>query len=262
MKVGESFSRGTVLGFAVSGLTALIGMRIVWRVYLADGLAVRRFASRKIALIAEEALSTGSDLFETLTQHGLQPAKHFVLPIGQKKSKHCKDVIARAISSIRGSDVEEIVLSFNMDRWPELEALVSELRALPLPVNLVPAGPMSDLFKLSSHTIGDTVTIELQHGPRTLAQRFVKRVMDIVFALTSLLAFLPLFLVTVIAIKLDSPGPVLFRQRRRGFNGRPFKIFKFRTMTVQEDGDRVVAAQRHDQPRDAGRKLVAPHQHR
>ena len=45
---------------------------------------------------------------------------------------------------------------------------------------------------------------------------------------------------------MDSPGPILFRQRRRGFNGRPFQIFKFRTMSVQEDGDCVVAAQRND----------------
>jgi len=53
-------------------------------------------------------------------------------------------------------------------------------------------------------------------------------------------------LLTAIAIKMDSPGPALFRQCRRGFNGRPFQIFKFRTMSVQEDGDRIVAAQRND----------------
>ena len=125
---------------------------------------------------------TDSDLLETLTQHGLQPAQHFVLPIGRKDTKRCKEVIAKAITSIRGSDVEEIVLSFNIEPWPKLEDLVAELRVLPLPVNLVPAGPLSELFKLSSHTIGDTVTIEFQHGPRTLAQRFVKRVIDIAFS--------------------------------------------------------------------------------
>ena len=78
--------------------------------------------------------------------------------------------------------MEEIVVSFHLDHWPTLNGLLAELRVLPLPVNLVPVGPTSELFKLSSHTIGETVTIELQHGPRTLAQRFVKRVIDIVFA--------------------------------------------------------------------------------
>jgi Undecaprenyl-phosphate glucose phosphotransferase len=99
---------------------------------------------------------------------------------------------------------------------------------------------------MSSHTIGDTVTIEMQHGPRTWSQRFIKRVFDIVLGSIALLAFMPLFLITAIGIKIDSPGPILFRQRRRGFNGRPFQIFKFRTMYVQEDGDNIVAAQRND----------------
>jgi exopolysaccharide biosynthesis polyprenyl glycosylphosphotransferase len=86
----------------------------------------------------------------------------------------------------------------------------------------------------------------MQHGPRTWSQRFIKRVFDIVLGSIALLAFMPLFLITAIGIKIDSPGPILFRQRRRGFNGRPFQIFKFRTMYVQEDGDNIVAAQRND----------------
>ena len=79
-------------------------------------------------------------------------------------------------------------------------------------------------------------------APEHCRNGLVKRLIDIVFAATGLIMLLPLFLITAIAIKLDSPGPVLFRQRRRGFNGRPFQIFKFRTMSVQEDGDSVVAA--------------------
>jgi putative colanic acid biosynthesis UDP-glucose lipid carrier transferase len=51
---------------------------------------------------------------------------------------------------------------------------------------------------------------------------------------------------TAIAIKLDSPGPVVFRQRRSGFNGRQFQIMKFRTMSVLEDGDSVVQAKPND----------------
>jgi putative colanic acid biosynthesis UDP-glucose lipid carrier transferase len=63
---------------------------------------------------------------------------------------------------------------------------------------------------------------------------------------TALILLLPLFLMTVIAIKLDSPGPVVFRQRRSGFNGRRFQIMKFRTMSVLEDGKTVVQAKPND----------------
>ena len=77
---------------------------------------------------------------------------------------------------------------------------------LPVPVNLVPVGPTSDLFHLPSHTIGDTVTVELQRGPRTLFERAVKRTIDIVVAGTALLLLIPLFVMTVIAIKLEFAG--------------------------------------------------------
>ena len=246
MKVGEDFSRGATLSFAFSGLAALIGSRAVWRIILADGLAVRRFSSRNIILITEQSSAADFGLFEALTRHGLQLSQHFVLPADWKDTQRRKKIIAQAISTVRGSNIEEIVVGANLDHWSELNSLLLELRVLPLPVNLVPIGPMSDLFKLSSHTIGDTVTIELQRGPRTLLERSVKRAVDLVVAGTALILLLPLFLVTAVAIKLDSPGPIIFRQRRCGFNRRQFQILKFRTMFVQEDGATIVPAQPND----------------
>jgi len=56
----------------------------------------------------------------------------------------------------------------------------------------------------------------------------------------------PLFLMAAIAIKLDSDGPIIFRQRRNGFNAKEFVIFKFRTMTVVEDGAAITQACRGD----------------
>jgi exopolysaccharide biosynthesis polyprenyl glycosylphosphotransferase len=61
-----------------------------------------------------------------------------------------------------------------------------------------------------------------------------------------LVFFLPVMLLTSVAIKLDSRGPVIFRQNRKGFNGREFVMFKFRTMTVQENGPAVAQATRED----------------
>ncbi len=246
MKTGESFSRGATLTFAFSGFASLVLSRVLWRIFLADGLAVRRFAGRRVILIAEQASAVDSGLLEALTRHGMQLANHFVLPANRNDAQRRKEVIAQAISSVRGSHIEEIVVSANLDRWPELTGLIAELRVLPIPVNLVPVGPMADLFKLSSHTIGDTVTIELQRGPRTLFERATKRVFDMIVAATALVLLLPLFLLTAIAIKLDSPGPVIFRQRRSGFNGRKFPILKFRTMSVMEDGESVIQAERND----------------
>ncbi len=246
VKAGETFSRGATLSFAISGLAILLASRGVWRIFLADGLAVRRFSGRKIALISEQSSTIDTGLVETLSRHGLELAAHFELPDDQKDDQRRKEIISQAIASIRGSNIEEVVVSTELSRWSGLNDLLSELRILPLPVNLVPVGPMSELFKLSSHTIGETVTIELQHRPRTLLQRAVKRAIDILAATIGLVLFLPLFLISAIAIKLDSPGAVIFRQWRCGFNGRPFQIYKFRTMSVSEDGDSIVQAKPND----------------
>ena len=246
MKVGGQFSRGATLSFAFSGLAVLIAARAGWRVFLADGLAVRRFAGRKVVLIADQTSAADKGFLESMTRHGLQLAHHFILPAGRGETDRRRAVIAQAISSVRGSNIEEIVVGANLDNWMELYGLLGELRVLPLPVNLVPVGPMADLFKLSSHTIGDAVTVELQRGPRTWFERAVKRIFDLVVASVALMLLAPLFIMTAIAIKIDSPGPVIFRQRRCGFNGRKFQILKFRTMSVQEDGSTIKAAQRND----------------
>ncbi len=70
--------------------------------------------------------------------------------------------------------------------------------------------------------------------------------MDILVAGGALLFFAPLLAFVALLIKLESPGPVLFRQSRGGLNGQAFTIFKFRSMRCQENGSKVVQAQRDD----------------
>lgn len=74
----------------------------------------------------------------------------------------------------------------------------------------------------------------------------LKRLFDIAVAGGGLLLFLPLLLVVMLAIQLESPGPAIFRQRRTGYRGRIFTILKFRTMTVAEDSAHVRQATRND----------------
>ena len=246
IKSGGSLSRGATISFSILGLAGLIAARVIWRVTLADGLSASKFSGRKVALITEQASTADSSLAETLAQHGLQPIQYFQLPANQSSARRRKETIAQVISSVRGTHVEEIVVSANPEHWSDLNSLLLDLRVLPLPVNFVPVGPLADLFRLSSHTIGDTVTIELQRAPRTLPEQFAKRFFDIIIAGTAVVLFLPLFLMTAAAIKLESPGPIIFQQRRRGFNGRIFKIYKFRTMSVQEDGAKIIPVQPND----------------
>jgi putative colanic acid biosynthesis UDP-glucose lipid carrier transferase len=73
-----------------------------------------------------------------------------------------------------------------------------------------------------------------------------KRAFDILVALVALLIFLPLLCLVAVAVRVESPGPALFRQKRTGLNGHVFTVLKFRTMTVVEDGDTIRQATRDD----------------
>jgi putative colanic acid biosynthesis UDP-glucose lipid carrier transferase len=73
-----------------------------------------------------------------------------------------------------------------------------------------------------------------------------KRLLDVSIAGFALLLFLPLFVVVVAVIRLESPGQSIFRQRRTGYRGRVFTIYKFRTMTVAEDSGEIRHATKND----------------
>ncbi len=89
-------------------------------------------------------------------------------------------------------------------------------------------------------------TVDIQQEALTPSERALKRAIDLGLSLIAVVMLLPLMAVTAIAIKLDSPGPVIFRQRRSGFNSMLFTILKFRTMRVSEDGPTIEQACRDD----------------
>jgi undecaprenyl-phosphate galactose phosphotransferase/putative colanic acid biosynthesis UDP-glucose lipid carrier transferase len=100
------------------------------------------------------------------------------------------------------------------------------------------AQPMTD--------IGLARTIDLQSPPIRSWQRAVKSTLDFVAASAALVVLAPLMVAVAILIRLDSPGPVFFCQTRVGFNGRRFRIFKFRTMRTLEDGKEIRQVTRGD----------------
>ena len=237
LKIGDDFSRGAILLFAGSGFGGLLAERMVLRHLMAVGLAKRKFSGRSIVVVSHDSAGGEEALIDNLAQHGLQVRQQFVLPPQQPDSRPREAVIAQIMGCLHGSDVHEIIVSGELNDWPNLRDLLSELRKFPIPVTLVPAGASSELLKRPSHVIGGAVCVELQRGPLSSFERTLKRLFDVVCATLGLIVFGPLMAATAIAIKLESRGPALFQQRRSGFNGRPFRILKFRTMLVLEDGE-------------------------
>jgi putative colanic acid biosysnthesis UDP-glucose lipid carrier transferase len=244
LKIGSEFSRGTSMLFGMFGLIALIVHRSVLKDLLTKGLAGRKFSGRNIVLITDHSqIDDASLLTVNLTDLGFCVEGHFIFPPASADSDRRERVIAKVIEHVRGSDVEEIVVCADPNRWSELRTVASELRVLPLPVSFVPLGPASEIFKRPSRELGNAVCVELQRGPLTSFEHAAKRLIDILVAGVALTAIMPLLAIVAVGIKLDSPGPILFRQKRCGFNGRSFPIRKFRTMFVLEDGPSITQAQ-------------------
>jgi Undecaprenyl-phosphate glucose phosphotransferase len=242
LNIGDELSRRAGMTFALTSLALLVVGRALIKSLLMKGLSGRKFAGGNIILISDQPQSSDVGLVPTLTMLGFRVTKHFKLPPPSAGTDHRKRLSIRVIENARDSNVEEIIVEADPNRWSELRAFVAELRVLPTPVAFVPVGALSEMFRRPNRDLGSTVCVEVQRGPLTFLECAIKRFTDLVGAGLALVILSPLLAAVVIAIKLDSSGPVLFRQQRCGFNGRSFSIYKFRTMCVLEDGPSVIQA--------------------
>src|SRR5262249_41638484 len=93
---------------------------------------------------------------------------------------------------------------------------------------------------------GNVTTIRVAHPPLTPLDCALKRAFDFALAAVGLLMLSPMLAIISLAIKLDSPGPILFRQTRHGYNNEGIQVFKFRTMRMMGPGDAFVQAVKND----------------
>jgi len=242
-----SFFRGAGLLFAVLGLASLIVQRCVARELLIKCFSGRRFARTSLVLITDQPPSSHAGLSETLAVLGYCVKGRFDLPAMGSDPGSRKQLSSRVIEHIRNSEVDKIVLEANPARWADLRAFISDLRVLPFPIMFVPVGAASELLRHPAGSLGSAACIEIQPGALTAIERASKRTIDIIGAGLALTVLAPFLAMAAVAIRLDSPGPILFKQRRCGFNGRAFSIRKFRTMHVLEDGSVIAQATPLDQ---------------
>jgi putative colanic acid biosynthesis UDP-glucose lipid carrier transferase len=129
---------------------------------------------------------------------------------------------------------------------PRIRRLVEDLHDTTASVYFVPDVLSFDLIQARVETIAGLPAIALCESPFCGLSGLVKRASDLLLASVAVVLLAPLGLAIGVAIKLTSPGPVLFRQRRYGMDGREIVVYKFRTMTVMEDGGVIRQATRDD----------------
>ncbi len=147
---------------------------------------------------------------------------------------------------VKTHHIDLIYITLPMTSQPRILRLLEDLHDTTASVYFVPDIFVYDLIQARMETIGGIPVLAVCESPFYGADGLVKRMSDIVFASLILLLITPLLLAIAIAIKLTSPGPVLFRQRRYGLDGKEIIVYKFRSMTVCEDGNVVTQARRND----------------
>ena len=105
-----------------------------------------------------------------------------------------------------------------------------------IPVAYAPCWSHSTM-KFTVESIGQQPCIELWGEERSLLDRYIKRIFDLILGTTSVVLLLPVFAIVAVAVRISSPGPILFKQDRYGLDGKPFKCYKFRSMSVQKAED-------------------------
>lgn len=150
------------------------------------------------------------------------------------------------IASAKRGEIDRVYVALYMQDAEVINHILSELSDTTCTVMLVPDVFTFNLLQSRSETINGISVFSLYDTPMSGFNSFIKRVEDLSISFAILLCISPLLLVISILIKLSSPGPIIFKQKRYGIDGKPIEVWKFRSMTVMENGDKITQAKKDD----------------
>lgn len=237
------FSRGWLVAFYVTGLVAVVALDEAVARVLAGATARGRIASRRIMLVgADDEIKRMTAAFET-PKAGCRVVASARLPNSVSETQL---VLADAIGKARALGVDDVIILTDWSRGDLIATVADAFTVLPVSVHLGASAVIGRFSDARVAHFGTASALSLTAPPLTAMQAATKRAFDVVVASLAIILLSPLFVAVAVAIKRDSSGPVFFRQRRRGYNLKEFRIWKFRTMTTLDDGDVIKQATQGD----------------
>ena len=242
VKETSSISRVSIVLLYASGLVGLIVARasIVHRVKT-SAIVGKISALRVVLAGSETALQEFSTRYQPWAA-GIDVVSCSVL----RGPETLDEDLALAAASARVLHPDDIFILVPWSQTETIDACVAAFIKVPASIHLGPQQVLDRFSKASVSRIGRIASLHLVRQPLTTTEIVIKRIFDIVVSLAMVVALLPLFGVIALAIKLDTPGPVFFVQRRYGFNQQTFRIVKFRSMSVTESDRAMRPATRND----------------
>ena len=147
---------------------------------------------------------------------------------------------------VKQNRIQLIYLSLPMASQPRILQILDALKDTTASIYFVPDMFITDLIQGRSSSVCGMPVISVCETPFTGANGVIKRVSDVILSLLILALISPILLGIAAAVKFTSPGPVIFKQRRYGLDGEEILVYKFRSMTVCEDGGTIKQAQKND----------------
>lgn len=249
-KFSHDFSRLVMGTWMTLGLVSLL----LWRVVLRRLLFLLRwqgFNSRTAILIG--ATQTGIALAQELKQHpelgirfkGFYDDRH-PSRIPENISHELRGNLKDAIELAKSNQVDMIYIAMPLSATNRIQHILDICGDTTVTVHIIPDFFTYNLLHARLHNVGKFQTLSIYDTPIDGLSGWTKRLEDIVLA-SCILIFvsIPMILISLI-IKLTTRGPVLFKQKRYGLDGRLINVYKFRTMNVMENGSAVIQAKRND----------------
>lgn len=252
-KVSADYSRGWALIWFTSVLFALASLRVGMYYRIRKWISAGRLRNN-IAIVG--AGEHGRRLVQYM--NGMRGQNFSIIGIFDDRADRVPEVIegiprAGGINDLlrlaRSERIDQVLVALPWSAEERHLEILSKLKTLPVDVRLSPDLIGFRLPHPSFGRIGTIPTVEVSQKPLSDWKLVSKEIEDRVLGALILLFVTPLMMLIALAIKLDSPGPVLFRQNRYGFNNQVIEVFKFRTMREDACQSATVPQATHNDPR-------------
>jgi putative colanic acid biosynthesis UDP-glucose lipid carrier transferase len=247
-KASDSFSRRALFLWFLLTPPILVAALMVLRQWTRMAL-VSSSSARNAVIVGANTMSLKlARLIDERPELSLK-LKCVFAPVDHECVSNGRFEVRRDLADVRGyvnkHRVDVVFVALPIET-PETQAVLGDLRDTTSSVYFLPDISIVDLIQARSDDIEGIPVIALCESPFRGVSGLLKRATDIAFASVMLALLLPVMLIIGVAIKLDSPGSILFRQHRYGLQGERIAVYKFRTMKVTENGARIVQAKRSD----------------
>jgi Undecaprenyl-phosphate glucose phosphotransferase len=252
-KVSSNFPRGWAILWYFWSLGLFLALRFAAFGILSRWIVAGKL-TRDVAVVG--AGPHGRRLIEHLRQQGGESwnivgvwDERASRPLDPIHGVQVRGTVDDLISYARQKPVDQIVVALPWAAEMRVMKVLKKLWELPVDIRLAPDMIGFRLAHCSYSRLGSVPVLNVFDRPLSEEKLLLKRFEDIVLALLMLAVFSPVMVLTALAIKLDSKGPVLFRQTRYGFNNRKIHVWKFRSMYAEDCSDVAPTQARADDPR-------------